>query len=949
MSGAMPGPQENFNPSLPVDACPEYVDLKEKYAKNRKVVHLQHKIIHQKESQVRNLAGSLQEVHQETIPLLKEEIVHQKSRAVVAEAQVTRVSSDLHLATKSITELRRELYEWHLRDALVQYELDKAHDESKSLSGRLRRMTHSVQRKIEQGAQRAVKKGSTFKLKEKGAFSVQARALARLLYDAGVPEHRVGRIIQQVGKAFGITIEECMSRRSVHRAIGEGGEAAKLQLMYEIAISDNFTFSSDSTSHRSVEWTARHVTLRVPDYANPSGGLVIRTRLLGVHSAPNHSSDAQIYALKLLVRAFACTFSASPLAKRLRLEVKLYDFVRKMIGANGDHSSDQKKVGNSLGEMHFEANLEHLGREEMLAMAIPELSALYHQIAALSVEQAGGELAWAALPVAEQDEIMNNVESTLLVRLGGAVYEMMPVSEQKQLRRFLWSGCCMHKDLNIVKHADRAMSSYWTSKGLDGPVILPNKDNSAVLAARDEASGDAPTELEERALEASGRGGVKATQLGGLICRHKDDKTGQQDRFRFYLTHELRVKHTVQYPGTSNTRYQSHTEAACFILRYRDILIAFMHSVRDTKQSPGWTNIEKNFYSALNDLPTLSELVVLALWHILISCPWMQHIRQPGLNMLTLGPYFKSLRAHMVSLRDDPARVFGPSASHQTATADGEPYNMPEVMTAILALLPSLPHVVPLFHEFMNTAVVTFDRFTAEFNPDGAIASLTEEEASSFFINTTNDHNEGILGSLRNIIRSHPSISQRALNARLMYKQNDTQDFMDTVMTEPEDYAYLMRLNREQDASGLEAKRRAEEVEYRKRVAEETRRREIERAEEERRKREELQSKNLILNVSDIETLRFKKDIEEQLNIHRLYDADIPAKSAVQKLSRDDQRTLLLRVVSEFYKRALKGNATELASKGQGRKKRKAKGEGKYDTPTSAPVEQSCEDVSTHV
>lgn len=40
----------------------------------------------------------------------------------------------------------------------------------------------------------------------------------------------------------------------------------------------------------------------------------------------------------------------------------------------------------------------------------------------------------------------------------------------------------MHKDLNMVKGGDKAISRFWKSKGLTPPTLLANKDNAAVLA-----------------------------------------------------------------------------------------------------------------------------------------------------------------------------------------------------------------------------------------------------------------------------------------------------------------------------------------------------------------------------------------------------------------------------------------------------------------------------------
>ncbi|KAL1689785.1 hypothetical protein GGG16DRAFT_103492 [Schizophyllum commune] len=766
--------------------------LQTKYKDQKKKIYAQAKTISRIHIAVHNLQEQLREVREGAITQLQHELAEHKSRALAADACAMRLSSQLSSQYLYASDLRRELEGVRSCELVLNYELNKAEGECSGLLKEVRKLVKYQHDRIERGAQRAIKKGMTFRLVQKGIFSIEARALARLLALNGVPKRRVGRIIQK--------------------------------------------------------------------------------------------------------------------------------FTRKMVGSSGDHSADQQKVNTNLGEMHFEANLEQLGWDEMLAMAIRELTALYYQIAALSVEDAGGELAWVKLSPCEQAQKQEKVERALLMQLGSGIFETLLAKEQRKLRCFLWAGCCMHKDLNIVKHADCAMSALWEKHGIAGPVILPNKDNNTVLSARDD-SAETPTELEERAMDASGRGGVKVTQLGGLICRHKDDKTGQQDRFCQFFSHHL-----------YGQQYQSHTEAACFIIQHHDLLVAFLLSVRDSKTASArsWTNIEQNFYNALHNQPTISELVVLALWHVLVSCPWMRYVRQPEVNMLLLGPYHRALRAHLVCLRDDPARIFGPNTSFKTATADGKPYELPDVMSTILQLAPFLPYVEPLFREFMLMAILTFDRFTAELNPGGEIASLTAQEAQAYFINMMNDHNEGILGRLRGLMRSKPTISQCAINVWLMFKHNDTQAFMNDVFCGV-DHEHVRRVNRKQDASGLEAKRREEEVEYREREAEENRQHDAERAAAETKKRDELQARELILDVPGIKNLRYKKEIEGQLDIHCLYDTDIPPKSTVQKFSPEDQHALLLRVVEECQVRARQGQANDLVKRVKGWKKRKDAAPGRYD------------------
>lgn len=73
------------------------------------------------------------------------------------------------------------------------------------------------------------------KLTRRGAYTPEARALARIVVKAGCSQAQVGGLIKNVGKLLGITVRNPMSRRTVSRAILEGGIAAKIQLGYEMS------------------------------------------------------------------------------------------------------------------------------------------------------------------------------------------------------------------------------------------------------------------------------------------------------------------------------------------------------------------------------------------------------------------------------------------------------------------------------------------------------------------------------------------------------------------------------------------------------------------------------------------------------------------------------------------------------------------------------------------
>ena len=84
----------------------------------------------------------------------------------------------------------------------------------------------------------ANKENRTYKLLHKGVYSPQARELARTLVSAGCSREYVDNVIRAVCKNAGVTVQGKMSRRTVSRAILEGGVAAKIQIGHELAQAD---------------------------------------------------------------------------------------------------------------------------------------------------------------------------------------------------------------------------------------------------------------------------------------------------------------------------------------------------------------------------------------------------------------------------------------------------------------------------------------------------------------------------------------------------------------------------------------------------------------------------------------------------------------------------------------------------------------------------------------
>jgi hypothetical protein len=340
-------------------------------------------------------------------------------------------------------------------------------------------------------------------------------------------------------------------------------------------------------------------------------------------------------------------------------------FAHKLKGMNGDHASDQKKDYKLLREWKDDIKYHTLGSEQLLLMSGKELVECMLQANIDKIQSIGGIGKWEAMSAEEQhtcDAIMMNA---LAQRLGKDTYDKLAPSEKQDMDLFLWAGFCMHKDLNTVKGGDRAMAEWWKRSGATGPVLLTNKDNAVTLT--NITDPEKLTAVEKRALDMSHHGGVQATTLGGMIFQNKDKKKGQQNTYHFRHT----LGYDVTYPDMSNTRYQSHCEAAAKILVHHKIYVSFMKFIQEKKESMEFTNIEHNFVKALSCQATITKLCALAMYGQVVTHPSIQLVHADQVNVLTLGPLHQKLKTHIKYVVQNPDLILTPDASYVLSTLDG--------------------------------------------------------------------------------------------------------------------------------------------------------------------------------------------------------------------------------------------------------------------------------------
>lgn len=105
---------------------------------------------------------------------------------------------------------------------------------NKLLRRRQQRLCHRITTMKERN-RISSRRGRIVSLMRKGAYTAQARVMARYLVKTGTAEKHVGYAIKHLGGMLGIEVNNVMSKRTVQRAILEEGVASDLQLGFEMA------------------------------------------------------------------------------------------------------------------------------------------------------------------------------------------------------------------------------------------------------------------------------------------------------------------------------------------------------------------------------------------------------------------------------------------------------------------------------------------------------------------------------------------------------------------------------------------------------------------------------------------------------------------------------------------------------------------------------------------
>src|SRR6266487_2745896 len=333
------------------------------------------------------------------------------------------------------------------------------------------------------------------------------------------------------------------------------------------------TFGADGTTHRSINYNSCHVHYKAQSYSDDSAGTKQTTRLLGVHSSLDGSSEESVKSWKELLGGIAEIYNQSPLGKRTNHLIRVIDIFVKLTGMHSDHCAKEKKDFRLMEKEKTLATYQYLGEEEILERPNQELIPQFEMAHKQMVQKAGGSAEWDKLSAIEKAEHQAKMMETLVIELGKESFDMLSDDEKHTLKLFIWAGCGCHKDLNTVRGGNAAMMAWWGENGVPPPVLLANRDNAAVLKDHLPDS-DTVTPAQERALEMSTRGGVKAAHLAGEILNNKNDKKGHHDNFWWWW--EEKFGKAFTFPDTSNNHFQSHCKAAAVLIQYLAHFIEFL-------------------------------------------------------------------------------------------------------------------------------------------------------------------------------------------------------------------------------------------------------------------------------------------------------------------------------------------------------------------------------------
>ena len=272
-------------------------------------------------------------------------------------------------------------------------------------------------------------------------------------------------------------------------------------------------------------------------------------------------------------------------------------------------------------------------------------------------------------------------------------------------------------------------------------------------------------------------------------------------------------------------------------------------------------------------------MACLSIWGNRIGHPYMCQVhgdQREFSNLLALSPLHTKLVQHITNLATNIELVLSPDATYQLATLDGKPFEHPEAFYVVqrMASDPKVyPHLHQLLMSFFQGALEMLSRFTTEFAIKGPIVNTSSEQRELAHMETTNDANEGALGTFRVTAWHAPRISLRQFNARLKFKKNKTGVWKKSSLSLssrqfPHGHA------RKIDASGLEKKCHKAQADYDNQVVEKHQVDDKRKAEKKAAVNAKFSSYIPCTSLDDLSRLKVS-ELDFQLRWHRRFDEHV--------------------------------------------------------------------------
>ncbi|KAF7371839.1 hypothetical protein MVEN_00040700 [Mycena venus] len=813
-----------------------------------------------------------------------------ESKADVSNASVQDIQDRLDTALTEIGRLNRDLAQAHIqicsRDHCILSIQSSLRNKQSTLTA-VRNRFYAAQKQIQRaqtslkGLKKEYKELRTWEPTEGGQYTAVARELARNLTYAGCAAGKVEFAVRSCADAFGIKIRRrFMSRRTVARAIDEGGKYGEIQLGREIMDSPGFIESSDGTTHRGITIESRHITMLVPSYAlgvddSDRSTWTHHTRFMEVAPALDHTAQRQFEGTMEAAARIADAYTRSPLAAQENRAMETDDYYRKKLGECKDHAADGKKEFAISAEHKTDIVIRDLGRA---AMDDDDLRTSQILTTMLDITdddlEAEGKLSHEellALPAEERRKLTSHV---LERKIGEDKFHALTPEEQEACCMHLFGGCCCHKDLNVLRIAYAGVQRlYSIHPTLTPPVLLANKANSATirLGADDPKSSAAV----ENAIEASSSGAIKLLQLLGALLRHKDGERGYQDKCTIFMRQrqleQYGIKNAPKFPDVSNTRYSSFTYGAAYVVCFHGLIQELITEIIDGKTHSGQPNhVEHLILKGINCPETMSHMVAIALYGVSVGWGYMAMVRGPAgepVNLLSLTALHRRLPEFCAIIAAFPWKILDPTTPLTELTIDGQPFRDHLLITSIDQLRPTLPNLFLIVSTLFSSAEEGWIRFTPEFRIGGTFDRLTPAQRANMWIPATNDRNEGMLGTGRNWFKYKPNSTAQSFSNHTRTQQNNTEAFIKKYCDKAVE-KFVMREVRRDGASGRRAEFRRLWVALQKEKAERGLKRREAAAAKKKSKASRLAATALELDITKIQAMTSKL-LKDQLAVYR--------------------------------------------------------------------------------